>query len=108
MPAGAKRRVRGDAMEESEYAAAQPSSPEVQAAQRLPFSQLAIWGFVISCVSLFVFGFIGVLGAGLSGRGFRAAAQGRARGKGLAIAGMVIGAAGFLFWAVVFFASNFK
>jgi hypothetical protein len=97
-------------MDESEFVEGPPSNAEAQAAQgaqRLPFSQLAIWGFVISCVSLFVFGFIGVLGAGLSGRGFRAAAQGRARGKGLAIAGMIIGAAGFLFWVVVFVASRF-
>lgn len=97
-------------MDESESVAGQPLSPAAaaQPVQRLPFSQLAIWGFVISCVSLFVFGFIGVLGAALSGRGFRAAAQGRARGKGLAIAGMIIGAAGFVFWAVVFIASQFK
>ncbi|MGO4595811.1 DUF4190 domain-containing protein [Leifsonia sp. 2TAF2] len=98
-------------MDESEFVAGQPARPEVPVAQpveRLPFSQLAIWGFVISCVSLFVFGFIGTLGAALSGRGFRAAAQGRARGKGLAIAGMIIGAAGFLFWAVVFVLSHFR
>lgn len=82
--------------------------PTAQPIRRLPFSQLAIWGFVISWVSLSVFGFIGALGAALCGRGFRAAAQGRARGKGLAIAGMVIGAAGFLFWAVIFVSSHFK
>ena len=98
-------------MDESESVAGQPFSSEAAAAQpveRLPFSQLTIWGFVISCVSVFVFGFIGVLGAALSGRGFRAAAQGRARGKGLAIAGMIIGAAGFVYWAVVFIASQLK
>lgn len=98
-------------MDESGFVAAEPSNAEVpatQPVQRPPFSRLAIWGFVISCVSLFVFGFIGALGAALCGRGFRAAAQGRARGKGLAIAGMIIGAVGFLFWAVVFVASHFR
>lgn len=96
-------------MDEDELVAGQRANVEGTAAQpvrRPPFSQLAIWGFVISCLSLFVFGFIGALGAALSGRGFRAAAQGRARGKGLAIAGMIIGTAGFLFWAIVFIVSR--
>jgi len=80
--------------------------PADQPVQRPPFSQLAIWGFAISCLSLFVFGFIGALGAALSGSGFRAATQGRARGKGLAIAGMIVGTVGFLFWAIVFIVSH--
>lgn len=69
---------------------------------RLPLSQFAIWGFVLSCVSIFVFGFIGALGAMLSSRGFRAARQGTARGRGLAIAGMIIGVIGFLYYAINF------
>lgn len=64
------------------------------------FSQLAIWGFVISCVSLFVFGFIGVLGVALSARAFRAARTGLVRGRGLAIAGMIVGTLGFLYYAI--------
>lgn len=97
-------------MEESEFVAGQPANAEVPAAQpvQLPFSQLAIWGFAISCVSLFVFGFIGALGFALSSRGFWAAAQGSARGKGLAIAGMIVGAVGFLFYLIVFVASHFR
>ncbi|WP_295127688.1 DUF4190 domain-containing protein [uncultured Leifsonia sp.] len=97
-------------MDEDELVEGQQADVQGTAAQpvqRPPFSQLAIWGFVISCLSLFVFGFIGAMGAALSGRGFRAAAQGRARGKGLALAGMIIGAAGFLFWAIVFIVSRF-
>ena len=69
---------------------------------RLPFSKPAIWGFVISCVSFFVFGFIGGLGVVLSARGFRAARLGTARGRGLAIAGMIIGMVGFLYYAINF------
>lgn len=81
--------------------------PAVPAPERLPFSKPAIWGFVISCVSLFVFGFIGALGAVISARGFRAARQGTARGRGLAIAGMIIGTVGFLYYAVVFVLTRF-
>jgi len=92
-----------------EFTASTPERPEaavVPPPRRLPFSQLTIWGLVISCASLFVFGFIGALGAAISGQGFRAAAQGRARGKGLALAGIIIGAAGFVYWAIVFLASR--
>jgi hypothetical protein len=74
--------------------------------QQLPFSQPAIWGFVISCVSLFVFGFIGALGAMIAARGLRAVRLGQARGGGLAIAGMIVGAIGFLFYAVIFIRSH--
>lgn len=94
-------------MDNAEFAAYPPPSPREPIAQPLPFSKQAIWGFVISCVSLLVFGFIGVIGVVLSSRGLTAARQGRARGRGLAIAGMIIGAIGFLFYAVVFFSSHF-
>ena len=70
--------------------------------RRLPFSQFAIWGFVISCISLFIFGIAGALGFALAGQGLRATRRGTARGRGLAIAGMIIGAVGFLFYAVNF------
>jgi len=69
---------------------------------QLPFSKSAIWGFVISCVSVFVFGFLGSLGVVLSRRGFQAARLGTARGRGLAIAGMIIGMAGFLYYVINF------
>ncbi|SEA36048.1 DUF4190 domain-containing protein [Leifsonia sp. 21MFCrub1.1] len=81
--------------------------PGIPAPERLPFSKPAIWGFVIACVSLFVFGFIGALGAAISARGFRAARQGIVRGRGLAIAGMIIGTVGFLYYAVVFILTRF-
>lgn len=94
-------------MDDAEFTAHPEPGPGVPAARPLPFSQLAIWGFVISCVSLFVFGFIGVIGVVLSSRGFRAATHGQARGRGLAIAGMIIGTAGFLFYAIMFALSHF-
>jgi hypothetical protein len=68
-----------------------------------PFSKLAIAGFVISCICLFYIGFIGVIGLVLSAIGFAHTRRGRARGRGLAIAGMIIGAFGFLFYFVNFF-----
>ncbi|GAB3797542.1 hypothetical protein GCM10028798_08940 [Humibacter antri] len=61
---------------------------------------MAIWGFVISCLSLLIFGFIGVVGVLLSARGFRSARTGLVRGRGLAIAGMIIGTLGFLYYAI--------
>jgi hypothetical protein len=78
------------------------------AAKVLPFSKLAIAGFVISCVSIFVFGVIGAVGVTLSARGFRDARRGVARGRGLAIAGMIIGTIGFLYYVVnfIFHAGN--
>jgi len=75
--------------------------PAAPAPERPPFSKAAIWGFIISCISLIVFGFIGVLGVVISARGFRAARQGAARGRALAIAGMILGTIGFLYYAVV-------
>ncbi|QNE37198.1 DUF4190 domain-containing protein [Leifsonia shinshuensis] len=95
-------------MDEPEFTPFPQASAEARpVAPPLPFSQQAIWGFVISCVSLFVFGFLGLLGVLLASRGFRAASQGRARGRGLAIAGMIVGTVGFLFYAVMFWWSHF-
>ncbi|UFS59974.1 DUF4190 domain-containing protein [Subtercola endophyticus] len=71
-----------------------------QQTQRPPFSRLVIAGFVLSCVSIFVFGFLGVLGVVLASQGLRAVRRGLARGRGLAIAAMVIGVVGFVFYAV--------
>ena len=70
--------------------------------ESLPFSKAAIWGFALSCLSIFVFGFVGALGASISARGFQAARRGAARGRGLAIAGMIIGTIGFLYYAITF------
>ena len=62
------------------------------------FSRYAIWGFIISCVGLLVFAFIGVMGFVLSARGLRET-QGRGfRGRGLAIAGMILGLLEFAFY----------
>lgn len=70
------------------------------ASARPPFSRFAIWGFVVSCVSLLIFGFIGILGVVLSAKAFSDARRGTVRGRGLAIAGMIVGALGFIFYAV--------
>jgi amino acid transporter len=69
---------------------------------RLPFSKWTIWGFVLACISLFVFGFLGAIGVVLSARGFRDARRGIVRGRGLAIAGIIIGLVGFAFYAINF------
>lgn len=73
------------------------------APQRPPLSKMAISGFVIACISLIVFGFLGVVGMLLCGRGLREVRTGRARGRGLAIAGVVIGAVAFTFYLVNMF-----
>lgn len=86
----------------TDYMPPLPPEDDASSPARLPFSQMAIWGFVLSCVSIFVFGIIGALGVALSGRGLRAVRQGTARGRGLAIAGMIIGAVGFLYYVISF------
>jgi len=58
---------------------------------RPPFSKLAIGGFILSVVGLFIFGFLGFIGVLLSRRALHAIRLGTARGRGLAIAGLVIG-----------------
>ena len=83
-----------------------PGHGGLGAPQRPPMSKIAVWGFVIACVSLFVFGFIGLVGMFLGGRGLRAIRTGRARGRGLAIAGIAIGAASFIFYLVAMFIRN--
>jgi hypothetical protein len=87
------------------FPAAPPVSPYglADTTPRPPFSRLAIAGFILSCISLFIFGFVGLIGFLLSARGFRAIRRGAVRGRGLAIAGMIIGAFGFLFYAVSLF-----
>ncbi|MEF2976142.1 DUF4190 domain-containing protein [Subtercola sp. YIM 133946] len=67
---------------------------------RPPFSGMAIAGFAISCVSLFIFGFLGIVGLLLSVAALRRIRTGVARGRGLAIAGLVIGAVAAIFYLV--------
>jgi hypothetical protein len=56
-----------------------------------PFNKFAIWGFVIACVSMFIFGILGIAGAILSQRAIKQIALSGERGRGLAIAGTIIG-----------------
>lgn len=67
---------------------------------RPPFDRMAIWGFVIACVALVVFGFLGVLATALSGRALQAIRRTGARGKGLAIAGMCLGIFDVVFYVI--------
>jgi hypothetical protein len=67
-------------------------------APRPPFNKMAIWGFVLSCVSLFVFGFLGLPGMILGVRGLRQIRTNGGRGRGLAIAAAIIGAAAAIFY----------
>ena len=73
---------------------------------RPPFSKQAISGFVVACISLFIFGFMGVIGAVLCLRGLREVRRGQARGRRLAIAGAAIGVLGFIFYLVSLFVRN--
>ncbi|MEC5152529.1 DUF4190 domain-containing protein [Cryobacterium sp. GrIS_2_6] len=76
-----------------------PAWENVEASRR-PFSKMAIWGFVLACIGLIVFGFVGALAATLSGRALRTIRQTGARGRGLAIAGMCIGLIDFVFYVM--------
>ena len=67
---------------------------------RPAFNKMAIWGFVIACVALFVFGFLGALAAAFSGQALKAIRRTGERGKGLAIAGMCLGIFDFIFFLV--------
>jgi hypothetical protein len=71
-----------------------PSTPPT----KTRFSRYAIWGFIISCVGLLVFAFIGVMGVVLSARGLRETSGTGLRGRGLAIAGMIMGLLEFAFY----------
>ena len=78
------------------------TTPEAYGVQgtRPPFNKMAIWGFVIACVGLFVFGFLGALAAALSLQALKAIRRTGERGKGLAIAGMCLGIFDFIFFLV--------
>lgn len=73
---------------------------------RPPVSRQAVSGFVLACISLFYFGFLGVIGAGLCLRGLRDVRRGHARGRWLAIAGAAIGLLSSIFYVVSLFLPN--
>lgn len=83
-------------MQDAEAVPSQKPESEIASGAPLPFSKQAIWGFVIACVTLFIFGFLGIAAAALSANAFREASRGHVRGKGLAIAGMIIGTLSFV------------
>lgn len=78
-------------------------NPYAQVQARAPFSKAAIAGFIISCVGLFVFAMAGPLGTVISGMGFRRARDHGLRGRGLAVAGMILGVVDFAFYLVARF-----
>ncbi|ALE07599.1 hypothetical protein AL755_05890 [Arthrobacter sp. ERGS1:01] len=70
---------------------------------RAPFSKAAIAGFIVGIVGLIVFAMAGPLATALSGIGFRNARDKGLRGRGLAIAGMILGVVDFAFYIVARF-----
>lgn len=72
--------------------------PTTQA--RPPFSRAAIAGFVLGCVGLFVFAFIGPLASVISRVGLNHIRKRGLRGRGLAIVGMILGVADFAFYLI--------
>ncbi|MFH5878570.1 DUF4190 domain-containing protein [Arthrobacter sp. NA-172] len=73
-------------------------NPHAPATARAPFSKAAIAGFVISCVGLIVFAAAGLLGAVISVVSLRRIRERGLRGRGLAIAGLIIGVLDFVFY----------
>ena len=71
-----------------------------------PVSKQAISGLIVACISLFIFGFLGVIGTALCWRGLREIRSGKAHGRGLAIAGAVIGVLSFIFYLVSILVHN--
>lgn len=74
--------------------------PYMRAELRPPFSKAAIAGFVLGCIGLFVFAFIGPLATAISRVGLNHTKKRGLRGRGLAIAGMIIGVADFAFYGI--------
>ncbi|ALE06032.1 hypothetical protein AL755_12050 [Arthrobacter sp. ERGS1:01] len=68
-----------------------PDYGGLNTAPRPRMSKMAIWGFVLSCVSVFILPFLCLGGLIFSVRGLREARSGGARGYGLAVAGIVVG-----------------
>jgi len=83
--------------------ARQIPNPYAPVQARAPFSKAAVVGFIISCIGLFFFSMAGPLGTAISGRGFRRARERGLRGRGLAIAGMILGVVDFAFYIVARF-----
>lgn len=73
-------------------------SPMMQT--RPPFSKAAVAGFVLGCVGLIVFAFIGPLATVISRVGLNQIRKHGLRGRGLAIAGMILGVADFVFYLI--------
>ena len=82
------------------------SSANEDVAKRLPISKLVIWGFVVSLISLIVFGVLGALGVILARQGLQAIKAGTSRGRGLAIAAIVMGLVALAFYAFNFIATR--
>jgi hypothetical protein len=82
------------------------SSVNESVAQQPPFSKLVIWGFIVSLISLIVFGMLGALGAVLARHGLRAVKAGTARGRGLAIAAIVMGSVAVAYYLFNAIANN--
>lgn len=83
--------------------AQQIRNPYVSVQARAPFSKAAIAGFIISCMGLFVFAMAGPLGVVISSMGFRRARDNGLRGRGIAIAGMIVGVVDFAFYLIARF-----
>lgn len=75
------------------YTGTQGQNPAyTQQSTTLPWTGLGIAGFVCSIVSLFFLGiFLGPLGIILSILGYQQTSQGTHRGRGLALAGIIVG-----------------
>ncbi|WP_284984219.1 DUF4190 domain-containing protein [Arthrobacter sp. efr-133-TYG-118] len=78
-------------------------NPYAPLRERPPFSKAAIAGFVISCIGLFALAMVGPLGTAISGLGLRRARDKGLRGRGLAIAGMILGIVDFAFYLIARF-----
>lgn len=74
---------------------------------RPPFSKAAIAGFVLACAGLVVFAFIGPLATAISRAGLNHTRKRGLRGRGLAIAGMIIGIADFAFYLIAQYVRHF-
>lgn len=67
------------------------------------FSKQAITGFVIACISMFFFGFAAIIAVFSCVRALGEIRTGAARGRGLAIAGIIVGSLSFVFYILNMF-----
>jgi len=63
------------------------------------FSKNSIVAFVVGCIGLFIFPYIGVAAIFAAIRGLRETKNGSLRGRSLAIAGLVLGPLDLILWA---------